>query len=320
MKRVLVTGATGFVGSELVKKLVEKYNVTAFVRTSSNKHMLDPLQTVLSDIEIRYGNLTDYSAVRKIIKDVAPHFLIHLGASTAVRHSYENPMEFQEVNHLATVNLVHSALDIPDFKKFLFASTMEVYGWQQPGVGFTEEVALFPESPYASSKLAAERYIVMAGKAFGLPYVISRACNTFGRKYNTGFIVEYLITSMLRGGPVYLGTPEAVRDLMYIDDHVNAYICSMESPVNNQLFNFSPGNAIVMKDLAEMIKKLTGYQGEIVHSFPPDYPARPVISPHLSLDAKKAKSILGWEAAISLEEGLRLSVDYWKQRLKNSQS
>ncbi|MBI3190739.1 GDP-mannose 4,6-dehydratase [archaeon] len=312
MERVFVTGATGFVGSELVRELSKQYEVHALVRTTSNKHALEPIRDVLNKIEVRYGNLTDYSTMRKIIKDISPHYIIHVGASTAVRHSFDNVMEFQEVNYLGTVNLVHTALDIPDFKKFLFASTMEVYGWQDSTKPFTEETKANPESPYAVSKLAAEEYIRMAGKAYGLPYVVSRACNTFGRKHNAGFIVEYLVTTMLKDETAYIGTPDAIRDLMYVDDHVNAYITSLKSSVKNEIFNFGTGNMMTIKNLAEKIRELTGFKGDIINNFPPDYPFRPVVSPFLSLDSKKARQMLKWEPKVSIEDGLKKTVEYWK--------
>ncbi|MBI4182107.1 MAG: GDP-mannose 4,6-dehydratase [Candidatus Aenigmarchaeota archaeon] len=312
MDRILVTGATGFIGSELVARLSKEYAVTALVRTTSNRHALDPLKDALNAIEVRYANLTDFSAVRRLVKDAAPQYIVHAGAATAVRHSYENPLEFQETNHTATVNLVHAALDLPAFKKFVFASTMEIYGWQDQRSPFSEEVRPHPESPYAVAKLAAEEYLRMAGKAFGLPYLASRACNTYGRKTNAGFVVEYLATTMLRGETVYLGTPEAVRDLMYVDDHVEAYVAAIKSKAAAGVYNFGTGNQVRMMDLAERLRELTGFQGKIVPSFAPDYPWRPVTSPYLSLDARKAKADLGWSPRVSLEDGLRRTVGFWK--------
>ena len=312
MERVFLTGVTGFIGSELVRKLSNEYEVYGLVRTTSNKNSLDPLKDFLNKIEIRYGNLTDFAAVKKIVKDISPHYIIHVGAATAVRHSFDNPLEFQETNHLATVNLVHAALDVPELKKFIFASTMETYGEQEQKKPFKEELKLNPISPYAVSKVASDYYIRMAGKAYGLPYIISRACNSYGRKENAGFIVEYLVTQMLKNEPVYLGSPNAVRDLMFVDDHVDAYIKSLKSDVKNEVFNFATSSATTMKELALKIKELTGYKKEINFSFPPGYPTRPIVDSYLSLDASKAKDLLKWEPKTSLEEGLKLTIDYWK--------
>ena len=315
MERVLITGITGFIGNEIARKICNEYEVYGLVRTTSNKNALNPIKDILNKIEVRYGNLTDFSSIKKIIKDISPHYIIHVGAATAVRHSFENPIEFQETNHLGTVNLVHSALEIPEFKKFIFASTMETYGDQEYGTPFKEDFTQKPLSPYAVSKVASDQYIRMAGKAFGLPYTIMRCCNTFGRKDNTGFVVEYIITQMLKNEQVYIGSPDAVRDLMYVDDHVNAYITALKSKVKNEAFNFSTGNNMTMKELEEKIKKLAGYEKDIIYSFPPDYPSRPIADPYLALDPSKAKAVLGWEAKVPVEEGLRKTIDYWKQKI-----
>ncbi len=315
MERVLITGVTGFIGNEVARRICGEYEVYGLVRTTSNKSALDPIKDILNKVEIRYGNLTDYAAIKKLVKDISPHYIIHVGAATAVRHSFENPIEFQETNHLGTVNLVHSALELPEFKKFIFASTMETYGDQNSGIPFKEDFIQRPLSPYAVSKVASDQYIRMAGKAFNLPYIIMRCCNTFGRKDNTGFVVEYIITQMLKNEQVYIGSPNAVRDLMYVDDHVNAYVTALKSNVKNDVFNFSTGKNMTMKELAEKIKKLIGYQKEIIYSFPPGYPSRPIADPYLALDATKARTILGWEPKVSVEEGIKKTIDYWKQKI-----
>ncbi len=315
MRKLFITGITGFVGNELTRRLCQEYQVYGLVRTSSNKSALDPIKDILNKIEIKYGNLTDSAAIKRIIKEVAPNYIIHLGGATAVRHSFESPMEFQETNHLATVNLVHAALELSEFKKFIFASTMETYGDQEQKIPFKEDLILKPLSPYSVSKVASDYYIRMAGKALGLPYIISRACNTFGRKDNTGYVVEYLITQMLKNEEVYVGTPDAIRDLMYIDDHVNAYVTALKSNVINEVFNFSSGSEIMMKELALKIKELIGYKKEINFSFPPDYPWRPIVDPYLSLDSTKAKKVLGWEAKVSLDEGLKNTIAYWRKKI-----
>jgi len=199
-----------------------------------------------------------------------------------------------------------------DLKKFIFASTMETYGWQKTGVLFKEDIRLHPGSPYSVAKAACEYYIEMAHKAFGLPYVIMRPCNTYGRKHNAGFVVEYLVTAMLAGRDVYLGTPKAVRDMMYVDDHVNAYMTVLKSKEINQTFNFGTGSGVTMLALAKKIKSMTGFKGKIIQHFPPDYPMRPVTEEYLSLDASKAKKILGWKPRYTLDEGLKQTIAYWK--------
>ena len=317
--KVLLTGVTGFVASEIARKLVneEDYEVSCLVRVGSNSNVFEHIKDIINKLDIRYGNLTDYHSIKKIIKDVSPQFILHLGAQTSVRHSFELPMEFNEANYLGTINIIHAALELPSFKKFIFASTMETYGWQPEKKPFKEDIQLNPASPYAVSKVSCEYYLRMAQGAFGLPYVISRACNTYGRKSNTGFVTEYIATTMLKNQNIYLGTPTAVRDMMYVEDHVNAYLKMLKSNVVNETFNFGTGSRTPMKEIAEKLKKLTGFKGQIIHSFPPNYPWRPVVEDFLSLDASKAKKMLGWAPKYTLDDGLKKLVEFWKQKLSN---
>ena len=318
MKKIFLTGITGFIAAEVARKLVEMggYEVYALVRETSNNNSFDHIKDIINKIHIKKGNLTDYTVIKKIITDISPQEIVHIGAQTAVRASFEQPIEFNETNYLGTINLIHCALQLPSFEKFIFASTMETYGFQEARTPFKETLKSNPGSPYAVSKVACEEYIRMANKAFGLPYLISRACNTFGRKNQTGFVTEYIATQMLKGETVYIGTPEAVRDMMYVTDHVDAYIKMIQTDVKNEIFNFGTGNKMPMKEIAKKLKDLTGFKGEIIHSFPPNYPWRPVVEEFLSLDASKAKEKLGWVPKYTVEDGLKKTVDYWKEKVK----
>lgn len=315
--KVLMSGVTGFIGSEIARRLVEEdeHEVAALVRVGSNLSMFEPIKDIISNLDVRYGNLSDFHSIKRIVKDVSPQYILHIGAQTSVRHSFELPLEYNETNYMGTINLAHAALELNSFKKFIFASTMETYGWQPKKIPFKEDLSLNPASPYAASKVACEVYIRMAQKAFGLPYIISRACNTFGRKHNSGFVTEYLITTMLKNQTVYLGTPNAVRDMMYVDDHVNAYLKMLKSNAVNDTFNFGTGSRTKMKEIAEKVRKFTDFKGKIAYSFPPNYPWRPVVEDFLSLDSGRARKKLGWKPKYSLDEGLRKSIEYWKENL-----
>ncbi|MDO8589687.1 MAG: GDP-mannose 4,6-dehydratase [bacterium] len=315
--KILITGITGFIGSELARKLVKdsKYRVAGLVRISSNKNDLDPIADIAHKVTLLRANLTDYYALQNVVKKFAPDYILHIGAQTAVRDSFEMPHEFNEANYLGTINLIHAALNLPRLKKFIFASTMETYGFQKEKRPFKENILLHPGSPYAVSKAACEYYLEMVSKVFGLPYIILRPCNTYGRKHNAGFIVEYLITKMLAGEDVYIGTPKAVRDLMYVDDHVNAYLTLLRSKEVNRTFNFGNGSGITMMELAKKIKSMLGFKGKIIaERFPPDYPTRPIAEDYLSLDSSKAKKVLGWQARYSLDEGLNKAITYWRNK------
>jgi UDP-glucose 4-epimerase len=308
--KIFLTGVTGFIGSHLVKKLVDDYEVICLVPSSDLG-----FKNIHKDVQIKFGDLTNYSEIRKIVREVSPNMIVHLAAVTPVRYSFEQHEIYQHVNYLGTVNLVHAALELSSFENFIFASTMEVYGWQTQRKPFTEDIPLNPASPYAVSKAAAEQYIRMAGRAFNLPFIVLRSCNTYGRKFDTGFIVEYLITTMLKNETVYVGSSDAVRDLMYVPDHVNAYIKCIKSNIRSGVFNFGLGLEVTMEELALKIKDMIGFDGEIINRFPPDYPSRPVVDLYLSLDASKAKNTLNWIPKYSINDGLKETIKFWKGKL-----
>lgn len=323
-KTLLITGSTGFIGSHLVKKLVDKYQVIALVSPSDIG-----VRPLPENASVEYTDFGDFDLVKKILSKNKPKIILHLAALSPVRYSFENPNIYQKVNYLATINLVQVAMEIENFEKFVYASTMETYGWQSNRKLFTENLSLHPDSPYAVSKVAAEKYIQMLSRAFGFPAVILKACNTFGRKNERGYIVEYIITEMLKGRSPELGTPEAVRDLMYVDDHVDAYlkVTEFKMPETKEMknilekdpiaFTFNIGNGLefTMKEIAQKIGEIIGFKGEIKRGFPKDYPWRPSTAPYLSLNASKAKELLGWKPEVSLEEGLEKTIEFWKENL-----
>lgn len=326
-KKLLLTGATGFIGSYLLPRLTADYQVTALVSPADIGQR--PLPKAA---QIIYGDLTEFDKIKSLTQKLQPQIIIHIGAITPVRFSFEHPEIYQEVNYLATINLTEAARTVSQFEKFIFASTMETYGWQAVQKPFDEHCPLNPDSPYAASKVAAEKYLQMASRAFDFPCIIMKACNTFGRKDETGYIVEYLVTSMLKNQSPQIGTPEAVRDLLYVDDHVNAYLKALKWPLppsgqrKKQLkkdpqaftFNFGQGIEITVLELAQKIKKLTGFKGPIKTGFPADYPWRPATAPYLSLNAAKSRKILGWKPQTSLDEALKKTVRYWEKTLNKN--
>src|SRR3989344_1982902 len=140
MKKIFLTGITGFIAAEVARKLVEMggYEVYALVRETSNGNSFDHIKDIINKIHIKKGNLTDYTVIKKIISDICPQQIVHIGAQTAVRASFEQPIEFNETNYLGTINLIHCALQLPSFEKFIFASTMESYGFQEARTPFKE--------------------------------------------------------------------------------------------------------------------------------------------------------------------------------------
>ncbi len=313
---VLITGVTGFIGSHLANELVSKgYDTYGLVRHTS-KASLKPLAPVLDSMHFVEGDLTSYHSVRTAITSSNPEVIVHLGALTPVRYSFEDPFPYARINFEGTMNIVHSILDNSPNCRLIAASTAEVYGWQKPEP-IKEEAPLNPSSPYAVSKVAADSYVQMATKVYGLKATILRCNNTYGRIGERGFLTEYLVSSMLQNETGYIGAPNHVRDYMYVDDHVQAYLRAVESnSATGDVFNVSPGNPITNRQLAEQVKILTGFSGKIIeNSYPPGYPVRPKEwdTDYIVLESSRIRQKLGWGPSVTLKEGLAKTVSLWKE-------
>jgi len=313
---VLITGITGFIGSNLARRLVKDgYEVYGLIRHVSRSELrsLEPVAEKLRFVE---GDLAEYHSVRSAIASTRPNAVVHLGALTPVRHSFEDPFPYVKINYEGTMNVAHAILEASPSTRLIAASTAEVYGWQ-PHEPIPEDTKLNPSSPYAVSKVAADAYLRMAAKVYGLKSTILRCNNTYGRVGEGGFLVEYLISSMLTNKTVYIGAPNHTRDYMYVDDHVDAYARALANDkANGEVYNVSPGNPISNVELAKKIAEIAGYKGRIVEgSYPPGYPMRPAAwdTDYIVLNSEKIRAQLGWKPTLSLDEGLRLAVSSWKK-------
>jgi nucleoside-diphosphate-sugar epimerase len=260
-----------------------------------------------------FGDLRDAFAVRKVVREVQPDAVVHLASISAVSYSYNHPIEIMETNFLGTVNLAESCLrEVSHFKHFLFAGTSEEYGNQEK-VPIKETTELYPNSPYAVSKVAADKYLQYMRDAYDFPVTILRNFNTYGRRDNTHFVVERTITQMLQKKTVELGDPTPIRDFMYVNDHVNSYLtCLRSEKAIGGTFNFCTGRGVSIAQLSELIKKLTDFKGDIVWD---TIPKRPLDIAVLVGDCSKAKQLLGWEPKFTLERGLKLTTDFWRNKL-----
>lgn len=315
---VVVTGITGFIGSHLAKRLIEKgYSVYGIERPVASR-MLLPIKEIANDIVLLSADITDHMSILHALRTADPDYICHLAALSPVRLSFERPFEYEKVNYLGTMNVAHALTDLPDYKKrkMIAASTAEVYGIHTHGRPLKEEDQLNPSSPYSVSKAAADMYLRMAARAYELNAVILRPVNTFGRKFETNFMVEYLITTMLKKERVYIGAPDSIREYIYVDDHTGGYLAAMEKGVQGEVYNISTGEGMKNREITERIAKMVGYDGSkiVLGAYPPGYPVRPAISdqPYIILDPNKARNELGWRQKTSLDEGLKKTISYWR--------
>ena len=158
----------------------------------------------------------------------------------------------------------------------------------------------------------------MMFSSFDLHGTILRPTNSYGRKFDTSFVTEYLVTQMLEGRKVYIGSPDSIRDYMYVDDHVNGYLLSMKNKnANGQVYNVATGIGVSNKELAIMIADKVGFDKKnlVLGSYPPGYPFRPLVSDQASivLDSTKIRKELGWKPTVSLSEGIDKVISYFRK-------
>jgi len=318
---VLVTGITGFIGSRLAERLVENGdNVTGLVRHSSERQ-LSRLKKILPQIHLVEGDLVRYHSILSTLESSDPDIVFHLGALTPVRLSFDDPYPYMSVNFDGTVNLVHSILKEAPNCRLLIASTAEVYGWQNADKPIPESATLNPASPYAVAKAAADQYVQMANRVYHLRGTVMRPINSYGRKGESGFFTEYIISKMLAAETCYVGAPESIRDYMFVDDHVSAYLdAAKNEKAVGSVYNVSPGNPVTNIQLVKKLSEMIDYRGKIVSgTYPPGYPQRPQTQDpsYLVLDKTKITREVGWKPRFTLDEGLKTTVEIWKSLRSN---
>lgn len=313
--RILVTGATGFVGSRLLERLAESrsHELHSLQRYVTGRQEPAAGQDVKTLTSVAVCDLRDQAAVKSAVREIQPEVVFHLASISPVSYSYDHPNEVMDVNLAGTINVAESCRrEIPHLKHFLFASTSETYG--NGPLPKREDTPQSPNSPYSVSKLAAEKYLLYMWRACKFPATVLRAFNTYGRRDSSDYLVERMIVQMLRGDVVRLGDPTPARDLLYIDDHVNAYLACLSNPQASigEVFNFCTGEMLTVHSLAEKLCDMTGFRGQIVWN---TIPPRPLDIHVMYGDGGKARSALGWEPKTKLEVGLSRTIEFWRQKI-----
>jgi len=308
-RRVLVTGAGGFVGSHLVEQLLDAgAEVRCFIRyNSENRYgMLQDLPAGrLAALEIIAGDLRDAEAVRQAAEGVDAIF--HLGALIAIPYSYLHPREVIETNVLGTLNVLVAARDL-GVGRVVHTSTSEVYGTAQY-VPIDEKHPLQGQSPYSASKIAADKIVESFHASFDLPAVTLRPFNIFGPRQSARAVIPTIITQALTADAVRLGAVSPTRDFTFVRDTAGAYLCAVENDAAvGGVFNIGSGFEISIGDLARTIIRLVGRDVPLITD--EEERLRPDRSEvrRLWADSTLARDVLGWTPAIPFEDGLRATI------------
>lgn len=314
-KTVLVTGAGGFIGSHLTEKLVLLGAKTkAFVRYNSrnNQGFIESFKPQIREkLEVITGDLRDPQAVKEAIKDVA--IVFHLGSLIAIPYSYLHPTEVVETNILGTLNVMNAGRE-NKIERIVHTSTSEVYG-TAIYVPIDEKHPLQGQSPYSASKIGADMIAESFYCSYDLPVVTIRPFNTYGPRQSARAVIPTLITQIIAGKDVFLGSTKPVRDFSYVSDTVEGFVKIAETPnIEGEVINVGQGKGITIGELADKIISLIGKEAKIIFDAMRIRPTKSEVEKLIACN-EKAKKLIGWEPKVSLDEGLKKTIDWISENI-----
>ena len=312
-KSVVVTGAGGFIGGHLVERVVrDGARVRALCRYNSRNERgtLDWLEpNVLAEVEVVLGELRDVESVAAAIE--GSEVVLHLGAQIAIPYSYVNPRDFLEVNVLGTLNVAQAALR-HGVQRIVHTSTSEVYGTAQ-SVPITETHPLEPQSPYAASKVAADKLMDSYHRSFDLPVCVLRPFNTYGPRQSARAIIPTIISQALAGSTLRLGSLHPRRDLTYVEDTAAAFVAAATSEgAVGRTIQLGTNHDVSVGDLVDMVAEVLGRELTVETDPVRVRPDKTEVERLIS-GPRLARELLGWEPTVDLREGLARTID-WIER------
>ncbi len=310
MRRVLVTGGAGFIGSHLVEALLDKgYEVRVLDNLSTGRR--ENLASVQGAFEWVEADVRDREAVLRAMKDVDG--VLHEAAMVSVPFSMERPRECHEINLVGTLNILEAAR-AAGVHRVVMAGTAAAYG-NNPELPKRETMVPEPESPYGATKVAAEQYLRAYARMGGLETASLRYFNVYGprqdpRSMYSGVISRFVESLVAGETPIIFGDGEQSRDFIYVGDVVRANLLALRAPhlEPGAVFNIGTGHSVTLLELLEVLARAAGR--EVVPRFAS---ARPGDVKHSRADMARARAVLGFEAEVPLSEGL---ARLWKWRQK----
>ncbi len=312
MKKVFISGATGFIGSHLTELLIKhKYKVIAFDRYNINNSYghLEYLSENKS-IDFRLGDIRDYDSVKKSMEDC--DIVIHMAALIGIPYSYVSPLAYIRTNIEGTYNILEASKELR-IKKTLITSTSEVYGSAQY-TPIDEKHPYVGQSPYSASKIAADQIALSYYKSFKLPLTIVRPFNTYGPRQSLRAIIPTITSQLLsKSKTVSIGNLNTVRDLTYVTDTCEAFLSIMKSKkTDGKILNIGSGQGISIEELYHLICKTSKITKKITIDKKRIRPSNSEVN-QLVCNFNNLKKITKWTPKISLKEGVKQYIKNFKK-------
>ncbi len=311
-RKVVVTGAGGFIGSHLTELLVrEGADVTAFVRYTSRGdcgllRMLEP--DVRAALRVTAGDLRDPEAVRRSVR--GQEVVFHLAALIAIPYSYVHPTEVAQVNVTGTVNVLNAALDA-GVSRLVHTSSSEVYGTARE-IPMGEGHPLTGQSPYSATKIGADALAGSYWRSFGLPVATIRPFNTYGPRQSGRAVIPTIVGQALHADRIALGSLTPTRDFTFVTDVAAGFLAVAASDAAvGEVINVGSGREIGIGALAELVLERVGRRVPIETTQERCRPDSSEVC-RLVCDASRARALLGWEPAVPLDAGLDLVIDFFR--------
>jgi UDP-glucose 4-epimerase len=312
MAKYLVTGAAGFIGSSLVRALLERGEQVRGIdnfETGRRENLTD----VLHQIDFREADILDLDAMHKACADV--DYVLHHAALPSVPRSVLDPLSSNRANVDGTVNVLVAARDAK-VKRVVYAASSSVYG-DTPTLPKHEAITPNPISPYAVAKLASECYMLSFYRCYGLETVCLRYFNIFGPRQDpssaySGVLAKFSMQMLQGEQPTIFGDGTTSRDFTFIDNAISANLLACSAPAAEcagRVFNCATGRRITLNETFAALKQLTGYKGAVKYG-----PERSGDIKHSLADIAQAQKNLGYKVLVNFEDGLRRTVEWYKSQ------
>lgn len=324
MKKILITGGAGFIGSHVVRRFVTRYpdyqifNLDALTYAGNLENIAD-IESAPNYTFVK-GDITDADFIQDLFAAQRFDGVLHLAAESHVDRSITDPLAFVRTNVIGTMNLLNAARDTwkddPQGKRFYHISTDEVYGTLGSEGLFTETTAYSPNSPYSASKAASDHFVRAYGETYGLPYVITNCSNNYGPNHFPEKLIPLMINNILNHKPLPVyGDGKYTRDWLYVIDHAVAIDLVFHEGKNHETYNIGGFNEwqnidlvhLLCQKMDEKLGRPPGTSAQLI-TYVKDRPGHDL---RYAIDARKINRELGWKPSVTFEEGLSQTIDWY---------